>query len=61
MKQNDLELLILDNRRGREYVLVNYDGSQLLFRIISDNDENDNILITVNLEFSKYGSSFTDD
>ena len=37
------------------------DGSQLLFRVISDSYESKSLLLTTNLEFSKWGSIFTDD
>lgn len=43
------------------YVPVNKEGAQLLFRIISDSYETRSLVITTNLEFSKWGSVFTDD
>ena len=43
------------------YVPVDRDGSQLLFRVISDRYESKSLLLTTNLEFSKWGGSFTDD
>ena len=55
---NGLDLLILD-KWG--YVPVDRDGSQLLFRVISDSYESKSLLLTTNLEFSKWGSIFTDD
>ena len=54
---NSLYLLILDEWG---YVPVDRDGSQLLFRVISDSYENKSLLLTTNLEFSKWGSIFTD-
>ena len=36
-------------------------GAQLLFRIISDSYERRSVILTTNLEFSKWGSIFTDD
>ena len=54
---NDLDLLILDEWG---YVPVDRDGSQLLFRVISDSYESKSLLLTTNLEFSKWGSIFTD-
>jgi DNA replication protein DnaC len=40
---------------------VDRDGSQLLFRVIADRDETRSLILTMNLEFSKWGSLFTDD
>ena len=54
---NSLDLLILDEW---SYVPVDRDGSQLLFRVISDSYESKSLLLTTNLEFSKWGSIFTD-
>lgn len=58
---NDLqrvELLILDEWG---YIPVDREGSQLLFRIIADSYETRSLVITTNLEFSKWGTAFTDD
>jgi DNA replication protein DnaC len=52
------ELLILDEWG---YVPVDREGSQLLFRVIADCYESRSLIITTNLEFSKWGSVFTDD
>jgi DNA replication protein DnaC len=52
------ELLIIDEWG---YVPVDRQGAQLLFRIISDSYERRSIILTTNLEFSKWGSIFTDD
>lgn len=52
-----LDLLILDEWG---YVQVDKEGSQLLFRIISDGYESKNLILTANLEFSKWGGTFTD-
>jgi DNA replication protein DnaC len=52
-----LDLLILDEWG---YVPVDKDGSQLLFRVISDSYESKSLILTTNLEFSKWGSLFTD-
>ena len=54
----DLDLLILDEWG---YVPVDKDGSQLLFRVISDSYESKSLILTTNLEFSKWGGIFTDD
>lgn len=53
-----LDLLILDEWG---YVPVDKDGSQLLFRVISDSYESKSLILTTNLEFSKWGGVFTDD
>lgn len=50
-----LDLLILDEWG---YVPIDKEGSQLLFRVISD--ENKSLILTTNIEFSKWGSLFTD-
>lgn len=55
---NEQDLLILDEWG---YVPVDRDGSQLLFRVVSDSYERKSLLLTTNLEFSKWGSIFTDD
>lgn len=53
-----LDLLILDEWG---YVPVDKDGSQLLFRGIYDSYESKSLILTTNLEFSKWGGIFTDD
>ena len=52
------DLLILDEWG---YVLIDRDGSQMLFRIISDSYERKSLILTTNLEFSKSDSVFTDE
>lgn len=52
-----LDLLILDEWG---YVPVDREGSQLLFRIIADSYESKSLILTTNLEFSKWGGVFTD-
>ena len=52
------DLLILDEWG---YVPVDRDGSQMLFRIVSDSYERKSLISTTNLEFSKWGSVFTDE
>ena len=52
------DLLILDEWG---YVPVDREGSQLLFSVIADSYESRSLVITTNLEFSKWGSVFTDD
>ena len=53
-----LDLLILDEWG---YVPVDKDGSHLLFRVISDSYESKSLILTTNMEFSKWGGIFTDD
>ena len=53
-----LGLLILDEWG---YVPVDKDGSRLLFCVISDSYESKSLILTTNLEFSKWGGIFTDD
>ena len=55
---NNLDLLILDEWG---YVPIDRDGSQLLFRVISDSYESKSLILTTNIEFSKWGGIFTDD
>lgn len=38
------------------YVPVDWDGLQMLFRIVSDSYERKSLILTTNLEFSKWGS-----
>lgn len=52
------DLLILDEWG---YVPVDREGAQLLFRVIADSYENRSLILTTNIEFSKWGSVFTDD
>lgn len=55
---NNLDLLILDEWG---YVPIDRDGSQLLFRVISDSYESKSLILTTNIEFSRWGGIFTDD
>lgn len=52
------DFLILDECG---YVPIDKDGSQLLFRVISDSYESKSLILTTNLEFSKWAGIFTDD
>lgn len=52
------DLLIIDEWG---YVPVDRQGAQLLFRVISDSYERRSVILTTNLEFSKWGTIFTDD
>jgi DNA replication protein DnaC len=52
------DLLIIDEWG---YVPVDRQGAQLLFRVIADSYERRSVILTTNLEFSKWGSLFTDD
>ncbi len=54
----NLDLLILDEWG---YVPVDKEGSQLLFRVVADSYEQKSLILTTNLEFSKWGSIFTDE
>ena len=40
---------------------VDREGAQLLFRVIADSYEQKSLILTTNLEFSKWGGVFTDD
>lgn len=53
-----LDLLIIDEWG---YVPVDKEGSQLLFRVVSDSYESKSLILTTNIEFSKWGGIFTDD
>lgn len=52
------DLLIIDEWG---YVPVDRQGAQLLFRILADSYERRSVILTTNLEFSKWGTIFTDD
>lgn len=52
------ELIILDEWG---YVPVDKQGAQWLFRIIADSYERRSLIITTNLEFSRWGTVLTDD
>lgn len=54
----NLDLLILDEWG---YVPIDKEGSQLLFRIVADSYESKSLILTTNLEFSKWGGIFTDE
>jgi DNA replication protein DnaC len=54
----ELDLLVLDEWG---YVPVDREGSQLLFRVIADSYESKSLILTTNLEFSKWGGIFTDE
>ena len=51
-------MLILDEWG---YVPVDRDGSELLFQVISDSYESRSLILTTNIEFSKWGGIFTDE
>ncbi len=55
---NAQDLLVLDEWG---YVPVDRDGSELLFQVISDSYESKSLILTTNLEFSKWGGIFTDE
>jgi len=52
------DLIILDEFG---YVPIDRDGARLLFQIISDSYETRSLVITTNVEFSRWGSVLTDD
>ncbi len=52
------DLVILDEWG---YVPVDKEGSQLLFRVISNSYESGSLILTTNIEFSKWGGIFTDE
>lgn len=52
------DLVVLDEWG---YVPVDHEGAQLLFRVIADSYETRSLVITTNLEFSKWGSVFADE
>ena len=54
----NLDLLILDEWG---YVPVDKEGSQLLFRVVADSYERKSLILTTNLEFSRWGGIFTDE
>ena len=56
-KLTDVDLLILDEWG---YVPVDRDGSTLLYKVISSMYETKSLILTTNLEFSRWGSIFTD-
>lgn len=53
-----LDLLILDEWG---YVPIDREGAQLLFQVISDSYECRSLILTTNLEFSRWGSVLTDE
>ena len=53
-----LDLVVLDEFG---YIPVDKEGSQLLFRIISSSYESKSLIITTNIEFSRWGGIFTDE
>lgn len=55
---NQADLLILDEWG---YVPVDKEGSRLLFQVIADRHETKSMIITTNLEFSRWGSVLTDE
>lgn len=55
---DSLDLLILDEWG---YIPVDRHGSQLLFRVIADSYERKSIVLTTNVEFSRWGTIFTDE
>lgn len=58
---HDIQLADLTILDEWGYVPVDREGSQLLFRVIADAYETRSLIITTNIEFSRWGSVFTDD
>lgn len=54
----NLDLLILDEWG---YVPIDKESAQLLFRVVADSYECKSLILTTNLEFSKWGGIFTDE
>jgi DNA replication protein DnaC len=52
------DLIILDEWG---YLPIDREGAQLLFRVVADSYETRSLILTTNLEFSKWGGIFTDD
>lgn len=67
-QEGNLDKLLRDIRRSDliildefGYVPIDRDGARLLFQIISDSYETRSLIITTNVEFSRWGSVLTDD
>jgi DNA replication protein DnaC len=58
MELQRTDLLILDEWG---YLPIDREGAQLLFRVVADSYETRSLILTTNLEFSKWGTVFTDD
>lgn len=58
MELQRTDLLILDEWG---YLPIDREGAQLLFRVVADSYETRSLILTTNLEFSKWGAVFTDD
>lgn len=55
---SQLDLLIIDELG---YVPINQEGSKLLFQVIADCYETHSLIVTTNIEFSRWGYVFGDD
>ena len=67
-KAGTLERVFMDLRRTDllvvdewGYLPIDREGAQLLFRVVADSYETRSLILTTNLEFSKWGAVFTDD
>lgn len=58
MELQRADLIILDEWG---YLPIDREGAQLLFRVVADSYETRSLILTTNLEFSKWGAIFTDD
>ena len=54
-------LLFFIMEQYQRNMTIDKDGSQPLFRVISDSYESKSLILTTNLEFSKWGGIFMDD
>lgn len=68
LKTGTLERVFLDLHRTDliivdewGYLPIDRAGAQLLFRVVADSYETRSLILTTNLEFSKWGTVFTDD
>lgn len=65
---NKLDIVLKDIARARlliidelGYVPLDIEGARLLFQVLSDTYERQSMIITTNIEFSKWGTVFGDD
>ncbi|MCY0864385.1 MAG: IS21-like element helper ATPase IstB [Sulfobacillus sp.] len=58
MELQRADLVVLDEWG---YLPIDRQGAQLLFRVVADSYETRSLILTTNVEFSKWGAIFTDD
>lgn len=68
LSNNTLEDLLKDIRRadvvmldGFGYIPLDVDGARLLFQVISESYESKSMILTTNIEFSRWSSIFADE